>query len=337
MLSLLGACSLSLACSHGGSAKTPSSAANSSMTSSPESSVGSSTGDVTSGGDQQAGATKTTPTPSSSTAAQGASPTSASAEAKPTVDPGALSELARSTAFLHGLESFKVHAETTRDKVVGDRYKLQKNETIELVVQHPDRMRAEIVGDDRDQLVVDDGKTLTIYSRPEKYYATMSALPTVHETLDVATARYGIEAPLVDLMQMAANRDLSKDVVAARVIGPSTIDGVVCDHLAFRTKDLDWQMWIERGQKPLPRKIVVTTRGDATAPQYTARMIWDTTPAVVSSQFAFTPPEGATQMALASVVGAKKGTAGGDDKTRTTSSEKAKKGKSKNKNASPSK
>jgi hypothetical protein len=53
---------------------------------------------------------------------------------------------------------------------------------------------------------------------------------------------------------MAAGEDLLQDMTAAGYIGTSWIDGVECDHVAVRQADVDWQVWIERGDTPLPRK-----------------------------------------------------------------------------------
>ena len=37
---------------------------------------------------------------------------------------------------------------------------------------------------------------------------------------------------------------------------PATIDGVATDHYAFREADVDWEVWIQKGDQPLPRKLV---------------------------------------------------------------------------------
>src|SRR5262249_21384044 len=168
----------------------------------------------------------------------------------------------------------------------------------DLVVSRPGRMRIEVTGDDRDQVIVDDGNMLTLFSRPEKYYATMTALPTLSETLDVAEARYGIKIPLVDLMFMAAGEDFANGVTPARDIGPSRCAATACEHLAFRGKKVDWQAWIQSGDKPVPLKVVVTTRDAPAQPQFTAVLAWDTAPKLDDSTFAFAIPPDATQMAL---------------------------------------
>jgi len=33
------------------------------------------------------------------------------------------------------------------------------------------------------------------------------------------------------------------------------VEGVRCDNLAFRAPNVDWQIWIQEGPEPLPRKL----------------------------------------------------------------------------------
>ena len=58
----------------------------------------------------------------------------------------------------------------------------------------------------------------------------------------------------------------------AKHIGRGVIDGVECEHLAFRNFDTDWQLWVEVGDKPIPRKMVITSKTMNNAPQYTLRV-----------------------------------------------------------------
>lgn len=41
---------------------------------------------------------------------------------------------------------------------------------------------------------------------------------------------------------------------------------------AFRNFDTDWQLWVEVGEKPIPRKLVITSKTLNSAPQYTLRV-----------------------------------------------------------------
>jgi hypothetical protein len=70
---------------------------------------------------------------------------------------------------------------------------------------------------------------------------------------------------------------------------------VECDHYAYRSADVDYQVWIASGQ-PLPLKLVITSKKLPAAPEYTAEMTWDLKPKIDDGSFAFTPPEGATKI-----------------------------------------
>ena len=77
------------------------------------------------------------------------------------------------------------------------------------------------------------------------------------------------------------------------------IGGVLCDQLAFRQPGVDWQICIERGKAPLPRKLVVTgTGGDAAQPVRRSILTWKAGTAPEAVAFTFAPPKGATRIAI---------------------------------------
>ena len=78
----------------------------------------------------------------------------------------------------------------------------------------------------------------------------------------------GIESPLGDLL---SNQPCAKMTTkAGYYVGKSKVDGVVCDHLFFQGKDVDWQLWIEDGPVNLPRKLIITEKKLKMSPQFTA-------------------------------------------------------------------
>ena len=81
-------------------------------------------------------------------------------------------------------------------------------------------------------------------------------------------------------------------------IGPSEIGGVTCGHYAFRQDGLDWQVWIQMGDYPLPRKLVLTTMTDEARPQYVATFTWNLAPSFNDAAFTFVPPKGAGRVVL---------------------------------------
>jgi hypothetical protein len=178
--------------------------------------------------------------------------------------------------------------------------KVQKNGSGELLVRLPDRLQALIRTDDgRDYELFYNGQTITLYSPKENYYATAPAPPTVARMLDAIQARYGIVLPLADFIHMAAAEDLYQNITAAGHVGVSRIDGVECDHLAVRQPNVDWQVWIEKTNTPVPRKIVITTKKQPTQPQYESTLKWDLTPEIDGDVFTFDIPPDAARIKFA--------------------------------------
>jgi hypothetical protein len=58
---------------------------------------------------------------------------------------------------------------------------------------------------------------------------------------------------------------------------------------------VDWQIWISAGAKPLPRKLVITHRGDEARPQSVSLIAWNLKPDFNDAVFRFVPPMGVTQ------------------------------------------
>jgi hypothetical protein len=217
-----------------------------------------------------------------------ASPVSAEAQAV----------LDRMTTYLRTLQTFAIDSQSSRDEVVALGYKVQNNERARLLVQRPNRLQAEVRGDVRNRAYYYDGARLTIYSPDDAAYVRFAATDNLR-TLVGNLLDAGVEMPLMDVLYQAAEGSLTRDVVGGVLVGDATIDGVETVQLAFRQPDIDWQLWVDKGERPLPRRILITTRHEVGEPQYEATLHWDLAPKVSPASFAFKPPAGATEIPLA--------------------------------------
>jgi hypothetical protein len=164
--------------------------------------------------------------------------------------------------------------------------KIQFSSSGQVQLSRPDKLRATRTGGYRDVEIVFDGKMLTVNNKDGKDYTQIEAAGTAEELIDVLREKHGVVAPGADLLLSNVFNVMMTDVVEAAVIGKGVIDGVECDHLAFRNVETDWQIWIESGAKPIPRKYVITSKGIGEAPQYTLRIKdWKTD--VPADAFAF--------------------------------------------------
>lgn len=143
-----------------------------------------------------------------------------------------------------------------------------------------------------------DGKTISLYGKGMNVYAQMESPggPSVEEAVEELRASTGLDAPGADLIASDPYAVLTDGVTEGFVVGSAFVGGVECDHLAFRTDIVDWQIWISRGDNPLPLKYVITTKWVTGAPEYSLRLSNWKTEGVDATQFAFTPPTGARKL-----------------------------------------
>jgi hypothetical protein len=211
-----------------------------------------------------------------------------SAEAQAVID--------RMSAYLHSLKSFQIESYSSRDEVTALGFKLQNNEHSTLTVSQPNKLHSMVTGDIRNRTYIYDGSQLTIYSPEDQVYTRVSGVPGTLPKLVGGLLNAGIEMPLIDVLYQAGAGTLTEDVRGGILVGESMIDGVACDHLAFRQATIDWQLWVEKGARPLPRKLVITTRYEVGDPQYQANLCWDLQPKIDSATFVFTPPKGVNEI-----------------------------------------
>ncbi|HXU03805.1 MAG TPA: DUF2092 domain-containing protein [Polyangia bacterium] len=230
-----------------------------------------------------------------------------SAPAKPAIEPEAVTALHNMGQFLRNQQNFSVQARWTTDDVLPSGQKVQYGGSVDLKVRRPDRLRMDITGDRRNEHIYYDGKTFTVFSDRVGYYAAFAAPGTLAELKTVLEKEYAFDLPLADLFYWGTERDETDAIQRATRIGTANIDGFVCDHFAFRQKDVDWELWIEQGGRPLPRKYVITTTSDKSKPQHTMVLNWDLQAKYDDQLFTFTPPPTAHQIDFDTKAHARKG------------------------------
>ena len=221
------------------------------------------------------------------------------------IEPKADQMLRKMSDYLANLKQFGVQTENTLEVVLISGQKVQFDNPVDVTIKRPNKLRADRKGDVFDQEFYYDGKTLTLYSPGKNYYATVQAPPTLDETLDFATEALDLYAPGGDLIYSNAYDILTEDVISGSYIGVSVVGGVKCHHLAFRGNEVDWQIWIEDGDKPLPKKFVITTKWMTGAPQFTVSIkSWNLSPKLTESMFTFVPPKDAQKIDFVRLTGA---------------------------------
>jgi hypothetical protein len=199
--------------------------------------------------------------------------------------------------YVASQKTISVTYDSDIEVITSNLQKIQFTSSGQVQLSRPDKLRATRTGGYRDIEIVFDGKMVTVNNKDAKDYAQLDVSGTTDELIDALREKHGVVAPGADLLLSNVFDVMMADVVEGAVIGKGVIDGVECDHLAFRNAESDWQIWIESGAKPIPRKYVITTKGVAQGPQYTLRIKeWKSD--VPADAFAFKPDSSAKKIAL---------------------------------------
>lgn len=222
----------------------------------------------------------------------------AGAQADTAIDPDAIAALNKMGTYLRTLHAFQVEAEITTEDVLDDGEKIQRMGVTKLLASRPNRLFAEVVNDKQPRNFYYDGKSFTMYAPVLKYYATIDAPPSIGELADRLEDQYAVEMPFVDLFRWGTSESNVAKITSATDVGPGVVDGVTCEQYAFRQDGLDWQVWIQQGEYPLPLKLVLTTTTDDARPQHTSVYTWNLAPSFNDAVFAFAAPDGAKKITL---------------------------------------
>jgi hypothetical protein len=222
----------------------------------------------------------------------------AAAPAKPTINAKAMERLKAMGAHLRMLKAFSVTADTTSDLVLDSGQKIETTQVVEMSARMPNMLTVSVQAPLRSRKIYYDGKEVTIYGEKLGYYGTFKAPDTIAATLEAAAKKHGIEVPLADLFYFGTEKSNLAAVTEALYTGPQRVGGVLCDNFAFRQPDVDWQVCIERGKNPLPRKMIVTTTDVAERPQQRSVLTWKPGVAPAPAAFTFKAPKDAKKIAV---------------------------------------
>jgi hypothetical protein len=185
----------------------------------------------------------------------------------------------------------------------GQRVGLASSGTISL--SRPDKIRAMRQGGFADIELVYDGKTVSVLGKNANVYGQVNASGPIDDLVDTLRDKYHRPVPHADLIMSNVYDHLMPQVTEVKDLGRGVINGVECNHLAFRTADVDWQIWIAHGDSPYPCLYVITSPKVAGYPQYSLEIRnWKTGSDVAADDFSFKPPADAKQVDLTKLANA---------------------------------
>ena len=201
----------------------------------------------------------------------------AKATLEPIIGPRAELILRAMSDYMKSVQQFSFRGKISFDDTLPTGQKIQYAQEIKVAIRRPDRAYGEAWGDLGNKRFWYDGKRTTLVDGTLGVYATVDDVPgELGALMDHLVEKYDFAPPLADLVYPDFYKAVIGDIQFGFYVGLHEVEGVRCHHLAFVTKYIDWQIWIEDGLQMVPRKILITYKALPESPQYQAILTdWD--------------------------------------------------------------
>ena len=212
--------------------------------------------------------------------------------------------LKQSADFLAAQSSFGFRARVGYDVVQLNGQKLEFGATRKITLRRPDRLRVEATQLDGDRMALFfDGEQIAIDLPEENAYVAAKKPGTLDAAIDYLVDDLDTPAPLHEFLSSNFYDGVEDKILAGFYVEEAALGKRRCNHLAFRTAEVDVQIWIEDGERPLPCRLVISYKREEGSPQFWAQFHdWDLSPKTPDSLFEYTPPEGAERLALQTAI-----------------------------------
>jgi hypothetical protein len=213
------------------------------------------------------------------------------------VDPRADELMRQMSDRLAHADAFALEAEEVYDEVPEQSPRRQLTDLRRVAMRRPDRLVGDTSGDAMNRTFWYDGKVFAAVDKEQNVWASGTVPPTVDKALDWVFDQTSTVIPLGDFLYADVYARMMSDVQRGVYLGIHEAAGVPCHHLSFEQATIDWQIWIDAGREPLPRKLVITYKTEDEVPQYAVTIRkWNLQAKLPDALFAFSPPEGATRV-----------------------------------------
>ena len=200
--------------------------------------------------------------------------------------------------YLGAQKAISFDYDSNLEVVSSDNQKVGLASSGKVTINRPDKIHGTRTGGFADIEFVFDGKTLTFLGKHANAYTQVESAGTIDQMIDVLRDKYHRPVPGADLLLSNIYDQLEPEVKNTKDLGSGVIGGIPCDHFAFRTSDVDWQIWIAQGDRPYPCRYVITSPKIAASPQYTIDIrSWKTGSEAAADTFSLQLPKDAKKVA----------------------------------------
>jgi len=215
-------------------------------------------------------------------------------------DARAIDVLKSMSAYAASLDRVAIKGVSFSDARLGGGLMVSNSTEVRVSIDRPGSLHiSSFDGVQNKELFFYDG-TLTVFNSEKGYYAQASIPKEIEAAMEFALEELEVEAPLMDLIHQDASTHLigSQETILY-LTDKARVGGTDCHHIAIRGPESDVQLWVEEGDRPLPRKIMITSKWEGGSPRFTSNLMWDLDPDFDQDKFKFKAPEDSINIGFA--------------------------------------
>jgi len=212
----------------------------------------------------------------------------------------ALNRLVASADFVAAVASYRFEADLSFDVLQRNGQMLEFGETRTATVRRPDRMRVDVKrrGGEQRSLYF-DGRHLAVDLPEHDAYVRVEKPGTIDTVLDYMSMDLQVPVPLDSFLSSHFAADSMDRIETGYFVDVEQVGDRWCEHFAYRMPEVDFELWIEEGDRPLPCRVVIAYKREAGDPRFVAQFRrWDLSAETPDSLFAFAPSESAEHLAV---------------------------------------
>lgn len=212
-------------------------------------------------------------------------------------DPKAMEVLKGMSALKAGISRATLKSTSYTDARLEGGLMVSNPTEVTVNIERPDSLKiSSFDGLNTKELYFHDGE-LTVFNSANNFYAQANIPREIDAALEFALEEMEIEAPLLDMIYKdVTERLITSNETILYLQDKARIAGTDCHHIAIRGAELDVQLWVQQGDRPMTRKIILTSKWEGGSPRFEANLTWDLAPDFDSGIFEFRAPENATRI-----------------------------------------
>jgi hypothetical protein len=170
--------------------------------------------------------------------------------------------------YMADQKSISLDFDSSLEVVTHDHQKLAFANSGKVKMVRPDKLHVTRKGGFSDAELTFDGNNVSLLDKEDKLFAKAEIPGSIDKLVEELREKYHRILPGADLLSGNIYEALMPEVTNVKDLGSGVIRGVEADHLAFRTGEVDWQIWIAQGDRPYPLRYIISSPNLPSSPQY---------------------------------------------------------------------